>query len=143
MKGILCAAMIISAISSPCMPCDALRETPLEDSRELHLQDMLVLLLLPYMQDKLDTVYSNVLTSSPQIYPYFVDVKKTKRVNDFRGFDLRITLDVHPTVGPHIPVGEDEFTYRISPFGVELKSFEHLRGPNKDDFPPNYQDLLK
>ncbi|MGO4543055.1 hypothetical protein AB4Z33_30525 [Paenibacillus sp. 2TAB19] len=46
-----------------------------------------------------------------------------------------MTLDAHPIVGPHIPVGENVFTYRISAAGVELKNFEHLRGPNKYDFP--------
>nr|WP_246120368.1 DUF3888 domain-containing protein [Cohnella terricola] len=50
---------------------------------------------------------------------------------------------MHPIVGPHIPVGEDISTYRISPAGVELKKFEHLKGPNKTDFPLNYQDLLR
>ncbi|MGO4106269.1 DUF3888 domain-containing protein [Paenibacillus sp. YAF4_2] len=111
----------------------------------MRLQDMLVLLLLPHMREKLFEVYSGILTGSgsPDIYPYFVDVNNTKRVNGFRGFDFLITLDARPTVGPHIPVGEDIFTYRISAAGVELKSFKHLRGPNIDDFPPNYQDLLK
>lgn len=118
---------------------------PLEDSRELQLQDMLMLLLLPHMQQKLAEVYSTVLAGpgSPDVYPYFVDVMRTERVNGFRGFDLLITLDVHPTVGPHIPVGQDVFTYRISAYGVELKRFQHLKGPNKEDFPPNYLDLLR
>ncbi|WP_239551446.1 DUF3888 domain-containing protein [Paenibacillus elgii] len=89
------------------------------------------------------SVQSDVLSGSPDIYPYFVDVKYIERINGFRGFDFFITLDVRPTVGPHIPVGEDVFTYRVSAAGVELKNFEHVRGPNKDDFPPNYKDLLK
>ncbi|MEK4350766.1 DUF3888 domain-containing protein [Paenibacillus sp. FSL R5-0475] len=95
--------------------------------------------------NKLEEVYSHVFTVpvQPDIYPYFVDVKQIERVNGFRGFDFLITLDAHPTIGPHIPIGEDVFTYRISPFGIELKKFEHLKGPNKNDFPSNYQDLLK
>ncbi|WP_243711621.1 DUF3888 domain-containing protein [Paenibacillus sp. BK033] len=124
---------------------NAVGKKPLEDSRELQLQDMLVLLLVPHMQEKLAEVYSDVFTvpGSPDIYPYFVEVTHTERTNGFRGFDLLITLHVRPTVGPHIPVGEDVFTYRISSTGVELKNLEHLKGPNKKDFPPNYQDLLK
>lgn len=125
--------------------CNAVGKNPLEDSRELQLQDMLVLLLRPHMEEKLAEVYSDVLTvpGSPDIHPFLVEVTHTERTNGFRGFDLLITLDVRPTVGPHIPVGEDVFTYRISPAGVELKNLEHLKGPNKNDFPPNYQDLLK
>ncbi len=145
MRALICFMILISVFGTQSSYCKAVGKTPLEDSRELQLQDMLVLLLLPHMQEKLAEVYSDVFSvpGSPDIYPYFVDVKHTERVNGFRGFDFLITLDVHPTVGPHIPVGEDIFTYRISSIGIELKKFEHLKGPNKNDFPPNYQDLLK
>lgn len=116
---------------------------PLEDSRELQLQDMLVISLLPHIQEKLAEVYADVITVPPVIHPGYVNVKSLERVAALRGFDFLITIDAQPIVGPHIPVGEDELTYRISPAGVELKNFEHLRGPNKDDFLPNYQNLLK
>ncbi|GLX71049.1 DUF3888 domain-containing protein [Paenibacillus glycanilyticus] len=117
---------------------------PEQDSRELQLQDMLVLQLLPKMHDKLTEAYSDVLTGTPDIYPYYVDVIETERLNGFRGFDLRITLQAVPTVGPHIPVGEDRFTFQISPIvGVKLLEFKHLKGPKKEDFPPNYQDILR
>nr|WP_277600922.1 DUF3888 domain-containing protein [Paenibacillus whitsoniae] len=79
----------------------------------------------------------------PIVHPDSVNVKNVERVSAFRGFDFLITIDAQPIVGPHIPVGEDVLTYRISAAGVELKNFEHLKGPNKDDFPPNYQNLLK
>ncbi|TBL78479.1 DUF3888 domain-containing protein [Paenibacillus thalictri] len=116
---------------------------PLEDSKELQLQDMLVLSLLPHMQEKLADVYKDVITIPPIIHPDSVNVKSVERVAAFRGFDFLITVDVQPIVGPHIPVGEDVLTYRITSAGVELKNFEHLKGPDKDDFLPNYQNLLK
>lgn len=143
MRVIICFVILFSLVGTQF--CNAVDEKPLKDSKELQLQDMLVLLLLPHMRDKLAEAYSDVFSvpGSPDIYPYFVDVKDIKRVNGFRGFDFLITLDVRPTVGPHIPVGEDVFIYRISPAGVELKNFEHVRGPDKNDFPPNYQDLLR
>jgi hypothetical protein len=145
LKVLICFVILLSMVGTQTTFCNAVGKKPLEDSRELQLQDMLVLLLLPHMREKLAEVYSDVFSvpGSPDIYPYFVDVTHTERVNGFRGFDFLITLDARPTVGPHIPVGEDVFTYRISAAGVELKNFEHLRGPNKYDFPPNYQDLLK
>ncbi|WP_442601037.1 DUF3888 domain-containing protein [Paenibacillus sp. KN14-4R] len=121
----------------------AVMKKPDKDSEALQFQDMLMLFLLPHMNDKLTEVYSKVLYASPDLYPYFVDVKHVERVNGFRGFSFRITLDATPTVGPHIPVGEDLFTFEISPAGVKLAKFKHIKGPNKSDFPPNYQDLLK
>ena len=143
MRVLICFVILFSMFGS--QTSNAVGKKPLEDSRELQFQDMLVLVLLPQMREKLAQVYSDVFSvpGSPDIYPYFVDVKHIERVNGFRGFDFLIKLDAHPTVGPHIPVGEDVFTYRISAAGVELKNFEHIRGPNKNDFPPNYQDLLK
>lgn len=116
---------------------------PLKDSRELQLQDMLVVSLLPHMQEKLAEVYADIVTVSPIIHPDYVNVKSVERVAAFRGFDFLITVDAQPIVGPHIPVGKDTLTYRISAAGVELKSFEHLKGPDKDDFLPNNQNLLK
>jgi hypothetical protein len=95
------------------------------------------------MKEKLAEVYSDVISIPPVVNPDSVVVKSIKRVAAFRGFDFLITIDAHPIIGPHIPVGKDVFTYRISPAGVELKNFEHLSGPNKDDFLPNYQNLLK
>lgn len=122
----------------------ALVKKPLKDSRELQFQDMLMLFLLPYMNVKLAEVYSKDLNTAPELFPYFVDVTHVERVNGFRGYDFLITLDAIPTVGPHIPVGEDLFTFKISPIvNVKLVKFEHLKGPNKKDFTPNYQDLIK
>ncbi|MEC0239990.1 DUF3888 domain-containing protein [Paenibacillus dokdonensis] len=143
MRFILIITLVVSMTITQTSFCYAVGEQPKEDSRELQLQDMLVLQLLPYMNEKLAEIYSNVLTVAPGLYPYFVDVKNSERVNGFRGFDFLITLDATPTVGPHIPVGEDVFTYQMSASEVKLKKTEHLRGPNKDDFPPNYKDLLK
>lgn len=48
------------------------------------------------------------------VYPYFVDVVKSQRMNEFRGFILQITLEVTPTVGPHISVGKDRITLEVS-----------------------------
>ncbi len=119
-------------------------ELPDQDSRELMVQDMLMLFLLPYIQKPIDEIYSPLLTESPMVYPYYVDVTDVKRVNGFRGFDFLITLEVVPTVGPHIIVGKDSLTFRITPGPkVKLESFKHLKDPQKSDFPPNYQDILR
>ncbi|GAA3413712.1 DUF3888 domain-containing protein [Paenibacillus hodogayensis] len=122
---------------------DADGNKSLEDSREQQLQDMLVLTLLPHLKEKLDEVYSDVISIPPVISPDSVNVKSIERVAAFRGFDFLITIDAQPIVGPHIPVGEDVLTYRISSDGVELKHFEHLKDPDMEDFLPNYQNLLK
>lgn len=129
-------------------PCTAAEppshlQNPQADSRELQLQDMLVLQLLPYMNDRLKTAYFSLLITSPQLYPYLVQVEHIERVNGFRSFGFRITLRAFPTVGPHISVGEDLFTYRISSSQVELVEYKHIKGPEVHGFPPNYLDMLR
>jgi hypothetical protein len=127
-------------------PSTAMTDERPQDSRDLMFQDMLMLFLLPHIDKKIDDIYSNILTESPQVYPYFVNVEKVQRVNGFRGFHFSITLDVIPTVGPHIPVGEDQLTFDISPVNpdnVKLVSWKHVKGPQKSDFPPNWADILK
>ncbi|BBI33784.1 DUF3888 domain-containing protein [Cohnella abietis] len=142
-KIIMIILVIISLVLMPQVSSAKIKK-PALDSRELQLQDMLTLFLLPYMNDKLSEVYAYELNAAPELYPYFVDVTKTDRLNGFRGYTLSITLHAHPTVGPHIPVGEDLFTFEVSPLvNVKLVTYEHLKGPKKSDFPPNYQDLLK
>ncbi|MEK8206380.1 DUF3888 domain-containing protein [Paenibacillus sp. FSL L8-0696] len=119
-------------------------QLPDQDSRELEFQDMLMLFLLPHIEKKIADIYSPLLRESPMVYPYFVDVTEVKRLNGFRGFDFLITLNVYPSVGPHISVGEDTMTFRISPGPkVKLESFKHLKDPQKSDFPPNYQNILR
>lgn len=114
------------------------------ESRELQFQDMLILFLLPHIQQKLDEVYSSMLTVSPIQYPYFIDLINVERLNGFRSFHFLITLEKTPKVGPHIPVGKDRFTFEISPTlpdNAKLVHFKHLKDPNKEEFPPNYKDL--
>jgi len=117
-----------------------------QDSKELMFQDMLMLFLLPHIDKKIDEIYSKLLNYSPEVYPYFVTVTNVQRVNGFRGFHFTITLEVTPTVGPHIPVGKDLLTFDISPTNpdnVKLLKWKHLLDPKESDFPPNWKDVLR
>lgn len=134
----------VQAVTVTTPRSDSGPKLPDQDSRKLMFQDMLMLFLLPHMEKKIAEIYDPFLKEAPTIYPYFVNVTDVKRVNGFRGFDFLVTLDVVPTVGPHISVGEDELTFRITPGPtVKLESFKHLKDPQKSDFPPNYQDILR
>nr|WP_106779129.1 DUF3888 domain-containing protein [Lysinibacillus timonensis] len=100
---------------------------PTQDSEELRLQDMLMLMLTPYIQKDLISYYRpNILKDiAPQVTPWMIEVIETRRVNDFRGFLLEITFEIEPTDGGHhIPVGRDRMTYQIS-VGPEVKLVNH------------------
>ncbi|WP_233163312.1 MULTISPECIES: DUF3888 domain-containing protein [unclassified Cohnella] len=114
---------------------------PQEDSTELRLQDMLMNFLNPYINDAVRAYYRHLLREPPLVYPYFVNVIESHRVNGFRGFILSITLDVTPVVGPHISVGEDRLTFEISAGPkVKLENYTHLK---TYELPPNWQDIVK
>ncbi len=98
-----------------------------QDSEELRLQDMLMLMLTPYIQKDLISYYQPKILKdfSPQVTPWMIEVIETRRVNDFRSFLLEITFEIEPTDGGHhIPVGRDRMTYQIS-VGPEVKLINH------------------
>ena len=100
---------------------------PTQDSEELRLQDMLMLMLTPYIQKDLISYYRPKILKdfAPQVTPWMIEVIETRRVNGFRGFLLEITFEIEPTDGGHhIPVGRDRMTYQIS-VGPEVKLINH------------------
>ena len=100
---------------------------PTRDSDELRLQDMLILMLTPYIEKDLNSYYyPKILRDfSPDVTPWKIELIETSRVNGFRGFILQITFEIEPTNGGQwIPVGKDRMTYEIS-VGPEVKLINH------------------
>ncbi|MGE7133047.1 DUF3888 domain-containing protein [Lysinibacillus xylanilyticus] len=100
---------------------------PNRDSDELRLQDMLILMLTPYIEKDLNSYYyPKILRDfSPDVTPWKIELIETSRVNGFRGFILQITFEIEPTDGGQwIPVGKDRMTYEIS-VGPEVKLINH------------------
>ncbi|MGN4126502.1 DUF3888 domain-containing protein [Lysinibacillus sphaericus] len=99
---------------------------PTQDSNELRLQDMLMLMLTPYIEkDLTNYYYPKILKDfSPHVTPWKIELIETKR-NHFRGFKMQITFEIEPTDGGQwIPVGKDRMTYEISS-GPEVKLINH------------------
>ncbi len=131
---------------SPCLSEVAaqsvfLQPKPKEDSKELQIQDMLLLLLLPHISDAIDRYYARSLRELPLVYPYFVEIVRTDRLNGFRGFMLSITVEVVPVVGPHIPVGKDRITFEVSA-GPAVKETQYIH-LESDELPPLWQDIVR
>lgn len=100
---------------------------PLQDSNELRLQDMLMLMLTPYIEKDLTSYYYPKIFQdiSPHVTLWKIEVIETKRVNGFRGFKLQITFEIEPTDGgQYIPLGKDRMTYEIS-YGPDVKLINH------------------
>ncbi|WP_077247764.1 DUF3888 domain-containing protein [Bacillus sp. FJAT-27225] len=111
------------------------------DSHELRVQDMLMNFLNPHIDDAVCNYYKQILTECPMVYPYFVDVVKSQRMNGFRGFILQITLDVTPTIGPHISVGKDRITFEVSAGPtVRMINYKHLE---THELPEHWKDIIR
>lgn len=99
---------------------------PTQDSNELRMQDMLMIMLTPYIEKDLTSYYYPEISKdvTPHVTPWKIEVIETKRVNGFRGFILQITFEIEPTVDQYIPLGKDRMTYEIS-FGPDVKLINH------------------
>ncbi|WP_042225224.1 DUF3888 domain-containing protein [Oceanobacillus manasiensis] len=116
---------------------------PPKDSKELKIQDILILLLGEEIEKAVNNYYSNYLIELPSVYPYQVDIVNVERVEGFRSFHFLLTLELTPVVGPHIAVGKDRLTFEIAPIvpdDVKLIKFEHLE---TYELPPHWQDIMK
>ncbi|KZE64276.1 hypothetical protein AWM68_14395 [Fictibacillus phosphorivorans] len=112
-----------------------------QDSRELQYQDT-IMLLLP-IDELIKKYYSRILTTNPTVYPYDIKVTKVQRIGQFRSFHFIYTLEVEPTVGPHIAVGKDRLVFEIAPTIpslIKLNKFEHL---STYELPPNWKHILR
>ncbi|WP_431027088.1 DUF3888 domain-containing protein [Lysinibacillus sp. LZ02] len=100
---------------------------PTQDSEELRLQDMLMNMLTPYIENDLRNYYYPKIVKdfSPIVVPWKIEVLETRRVNGFRGLILQITFEIEPTDGGQwISIGKDRMTYEISS-GPEVKLINH------------------
>jgi hypothetical protein len=118
--------------------------TPPQDTKEMMINDTLMLLLGPEIDKAVSIYYSEYFTYPPSVYPYQIDIVNVERLGGFRTFHLLITLEITPVVGPHISVGKDRLTFEIAPTiiptQIKLKKFEHLE---THELPPNWQHILK
>jgi hypothetical protein len=117
---------------------------PPEGSREELYNDLFITLLSPYIDQPVNVYYSKIITETPMIYPYQVDVISAKRILEGRSFLFIVTLEVTPVVGPHISVGKDRLTYKIGagvgPGLTKLIRFDHLE---THELPPNWEHILR
>jgi hypothetical protein len=143
-KIIINVSLAIALITMLPFPSDAnVSYGQPDESKELLYQDMFMLFLLPHIDKAVIDHYSRLLTEKPIVYPYLVDVIKTKRIDGARTFHFSITLETTPVVGPHISVGKDRLTFEIAPtipHQVKLIKFEHLE---THELPPYWQDNIR
>ncbi|SMQ81550.1 Protein of unknown function [Bacillus sp. OV166] len=117
---------------------------PPQDTKEMMVNDILMLLLGPEIDKAVSNYYSKYFTETSMVYPYEVEIEKVERIGGFRTFHFLITLEVTPVFGAHNPIGKDRLTFEIAPTiipsQIKLKNFEHLESY---ELPPHFQDLIQ
>ncbi|MFL0165267.1 DUF3888 domain-containing protein [Candidatus Clostridium helianthi] len=109
-----------------------------DDSKEIIYRDIVLSLLIPYIQKEINNYYKEYLTESPTIAPYSVDIVNVKRVSVYR---IQFEVIAHPYVGPHITVGDDRMIIETAADGsVEIKKFEHIKSY---ELPWNWKHIIK
>lgn len=120
------------------------RTTPPQDTKEMMVHDILMILLGREIDKAVNHYYSKYLNYSPSVYPYQIEIVKVERIGGYRTFHFFTTLEATPVVGPHISVGKDRLTFEIAPTiipsQIKLKKFEHLE---THELPPHWQDIIK
>ena len=101
--------------------------------------DLFVTMLYPHVEKAIGDFYSEYMTDLPGEDPYsykFISIEKEEELN----YSFIVVLEVQPYIGPHLSVGRDRITFKISLDGVYIDNFEHLE---TYELPPNYQDAIK
>ncbi|MBM7837311.1 hypothetical protein JOC54_000542 [Alkalihalobacillus xiaoxiensis] len=116
---------------------------PNKDSSFLSIYDSLTLFLMGPIEQEVADYYESILTESPMLYPYQIDVQSVTRIDGFRSFSFRYQIEVEPVVGPHIAVGRDLVTLEVSPLVpslVKVTQFNHLETYK---LPPQWEHIEK
>lgn len=150
-KIVLIISLLTTVITSFEIPCSAyeltIKQPPkieqshlAENSKEIIYRDMLISLLVPYMQKEINNYYKEYLTELPIIFPYSVDIVNVER-QEGSGYLIRLEVIAHPFVGPINTVGDDRIIIETGAFGsVQIKKFEHIKSY---PLPWNWQHIIK
>lgn len=111
-----------------------------ENTKEAIYKDMVISLLVPYMQEEINNYYKEYLSELPIIFPYSVDIVSVKREYG-SGYLILLEVIAHPFVGPINTVGDDRMIIETGAFGsVSIKKFEHLKSY---PLPWNWEHIIK
>ena len=151
MKKIVFVICFLTVLTSSAIPCNAYEVTVKQptkiepsklhmDSKEIIYRDMVISLLVPYMQKEINNYYKEYLTELPIIFPYSVDIVNVER-EVVGGFLIKLEVIAHPFVGPINTVGDDRMIIETGAFGsVEIKKFQHVKSY---PLPWNWQHIIK
>ncbi len=98
-----------------------------EESQILY-QDVILTALSPTINTAIADYYKTLLTESPLYDSTAIKILNIQRPNGDRTSLFIINIEVKPFVGPHITVGKDRISIKLSYPGLqEILKFEHIK----------------
>lgn len=133
MKKVIFLISLLIVLTSIAFPSYAYEATTkqqyetIENSKEIIYRDVVLSLLVPYMQKEVNNYYMDYFTELPYVAPFMVDIISAKRENG-SGFLIELEVIAHPFIGPHDTVGDDRMIIETGAGGsVKIKKFEHIK----------------
>lgn len=124
MKKILVILCILLTVTNSTASVNAIGNTEKFNKKDEELcTDIISTLLFPEINKCIDKYYPE----HPQVALFNVKILETKRPAGYRTFNFMIKLEVKPFVGAHNVIGIDHITFDISPTGVSVEKFEHIK----------------
>lgn len=98
-----------------------------EESQILY-QDVILTALSPTINTAIADYYKTLLTESPLYDSTAIKILNIQRPNGDRTSLFIINIEVKPFIGPHITVGKDRISIKLSYPGLqEILKFEHIK----------------
>lgn len=98
-----------------------------EESQILY-QDVILTALSPTINTAIADYYKTLLTESPLYDSTAIKILNIERPNGDRTSLFIINIEVKPFIGPHITVGKDRISIKLSYPGLqEILKFEHIK----------------
>jgi len=103
-------------------------------------EEIILTKLYPYVRKDLDKFYGQFLKYTPSSPPYVMKIIKVEKPDKLNQYEFLITVRVSPYVQSHITVGEDELTYKLDLWEVNLEKYKHIKDYK---LPPHLEHLYK
>lgn len=110
-----------------------------EESQDILYQDVIITALTPTVNKVVADYYKNIFSETPGYDISTIKILNIDRPNGNRTSKFIINIEVAPFFGPHITVGKDRISIKLSyPGHQEMLKFEHV-----EDYPlpERYKDL--
>lgn len=88
--------------------------------------ELIIALFINNIESDSEKFYNKYFSDELEYFNYIFKIKDIKKQGE--PLNIYITFETTPMIGPHIPVGDDEITYKVNASGnITLENFDHKK----------------